>query len=274
MTNFDGTGRPYLLDVSYIGTRFNGFQSQADGEAVQDYLERALATYFRHPVKVKAASRTDQGVHAEHQIAVVETPVKFEEMRWHHALNSILPGDIGINRIQPLKRDPFDPISDAQGKAYRYRMWCGRHPNPFVKDLVWPVPTRVNWDLLAEFSQALVGEHDFTSFCNRDSDAKTRVRLIHEIYVDRRFPAVDFWIVGGGFLKQMVRIIVGTLVKMSDGTWNGLPIEAVLKGQDRLLAGPTAPARGLSLVHVFYDEIPAVATLIDQAEKGFAMAVR
>ena len=136
---------------------------------------------------------------------------------------------------------------------------------------VWEVMPRINIDLLIQAAKVLVGEHDFTSFCNSDSSAKTRVRQIFEIFIDVRGPLIEIWVVGGGFLKQMVRIIAGTLIEIATGDLPAESLPGILQARSRDAAGITAPARGLTLVEIFYDEIPPIKELIAKASRGFTM---
>lgn len=262
----------YRLDLAYIGTPFHGFQSQVTGQAVQDYLERALKTLLKHPVRVRGASRTDTGVHAEMQVATFFTHKPFSK-QWILGLNALTPRELAIKKITPL-HEPFDPIRRAKAKAYRYRLWQGKCFNPFLAPFVWEVYPPIDADLLASSAQALVGRHDFAAFCNRDSDARTTVRRILQIKVEQRGPVVDIWFLGEGFLKQMVRIMVGTLVAIARGRMPPDCLPTLLLGnQRRAAAGMTAPAQGLSLVEIFYEEVPDLKELIVKAEQGYCLAV-
>ena len=261
----------YRIDLAYIGTRYSGFQSQTDNNAIQNHVEKALATFFRHPVRIKGASRTDRGVHAEQQVLVFKTSKTFDPKLWRYALNGILPKDIAVLKINPIAAS-FNPIRHACGKAYRYRMWLGKNPHPFIRDFVWPVLPQLDVERLHNAAQYLVGFHDFTSFCNADSDAKTKTRRIFAITVQQKGPLIDFWIIGEGFLKQMVRTIVGTLYDLSlQDRLEDLP--SILAKQDRKAGGQTAPAKGLSLVAVFYDKVESVEYLTSLSEAGYSFAL-
>jgi tRNA pseudouridine38-40 synthase len=260
----------YRLDVAYIGTKFPGFQCQSGGVAIQDNIEHALSVFLRQKTKVMGASRTDTGVHAEGQVATFRTAQEFDEHTWLRALNALTDPDIGIRRVQSVPSG-FHPTYGAKGKAYRYRIWQGNCRSPFMLPFVWEVIPKINIDLLVQAAAVLVGEHDFTSFCNADSSAKTRVRQIFEIFIDSRGPLIDVWVVGNGFLKQMVRIIVGTLVEIATGKMPSDSLLGVLQAKNRGAAGITAPAQGLTLVEIFYEQIPGVSHLIEKARGGFTM---
>src|SRR5690606_25194283 len=128
------------IDLRYIGTHFQGWQSQASGDSVQDCLEKALGVILRHPVRVTGAGRTDSGVHAEHQVATFHTAEPYHEHRWIKGLNALLPSSIGISQIKSVGED-FHPIISAKGKAYRYSFWCGPSRHPVIDPFVWRLPS-------------------------------------------------------------------------------------------------------------------------------------
>ena len=261
-------GQSYRIDLSYIGTRFNGFQSQLSKNAIQDHLEKALQTFLNHEVRVRGASRTDSGVHAHQQVALFRTKVPFSP-RWLLSLNALTPPEIGIQKLYPVDQQ-FDPIFNSKGKAYRYRLWQGRCFNPFVQDFVWPIHQQIDLKLLAKEAQEFIGHHDFKAFCNKDSDAKTTTRRIFDVVCDERGPMIDIWITGEGFLKQMVRIMVGTLVAVVQGHLPPGTIRKLLDGGlERKLAGMTAPAKGLALVEVFYNDIKPIESILKNCESSF-----
>jgi len=241
----------FRLDLSYIGTEYDGWQSQVSGRAVQDVLEKALATALRQPVRIAGASRTDAGVHAMHQVATFDFPTSIDLFRLQGSLKGLLPPTIGVRRLEQV--DPkFHAIEDAIGKAYRYRFWLDTRRNPFQEPFAWSVSSPCDRSLMEKAAQDLLGEHDFTSFCAADSTAKTKIRLIHDIKWEHDGPICDLWIVGQGFLKQMVRVIAGTLLQIGAGRRPADSIPDILAAKDRIEAGITAPARGLTLMRIFY----------------------
>lgn len=263
----------YRIDLAYIGTIYQGWQSQANGQGVQDRVEHALSIMLRQGVRVTGAARTDSGVHAENQVVTFETELPFEQKRWLASLNGLLPRDIGVKAVYPAKLD-FHPVYSAKAKAYRYRLWLGVERNPFVKDFCWQINSDLDVRLMKEEAKLLVGRHDFTSFCAKDSSAKTRDRTIFAIEFEcKRERLVDIWVLGDGFLKQMVRTIVGTLVEVGRGKIKPGEIEHILKQRDRTLAGDTAPPQGLCLIDTFYEDIPQVGELIALAEGGFSFDI-
>ena len=261
-------GQAYRIDLSYIGTPFSGFQSQLSKNGIQDHLEKALRTFLNHDVRVRGASRTDSGVHAHHQVALFRTKVPYSP-RWLLSLNALTPPEIGIQKLFPVEQ-LFDPIFDSKGKAYRYRLWQGRCFNPFTHSFVWPIHQAIDLKLLANEAQDFIGLHDFNAFCNKDSDAKTTTRRIYDVVCDQRGPMIDIWITGEGFLKQMVRIMVGTLVAVVQGHLPPGSIRNLLaSGSERKLAGMTAPAKGLALVEVFYNNVKTLDEIISKSESNF-----
>jgi tRNA pseudouridine38-40 synthase len=254
------------MDLAYIGTHFTGFQSQSNQNAIQDHLEKALAKMLGHRLRIRGASRTDSGVHAEHQVAVFRTAKPYRAT-WLSGINAHLPDDIRVFALQEV--DPeFHPIIDARAKAYRYRLWQGKCFDPFSRPFVWSVHHDIDWDLFAAEAGDIIGRHDFAGFRNVGASSSTTVRTIFAAELHRHGPVQDFWLQGDGFLKQMVRIIVGTLVAVARGKLPRGTMREILQSGDRTKAGLTAPPEGLSLVRIFYDEIPPIASLVEEARRG------
>lgn len=262
----------YRLDLRYIGSPFQGWQSQSNGSGIQDFVEKALATILRHPTRVVGASRTDSGVHAEHQVATFRTSVAFDELRWLKSLNGILPAEIGVTSVKPVSSE-FHPIYSAKGKAYRYRLWQGATRHPMVTPYVWTLHRDLDRDAMRKAALYLVGTHDFTSFCALDSSAKTRVRQVLEISISDHGPLVDIWVVGKGFLKQMIRIMVGTLVEIGMGKRPPEDMGQIVLAKNREDAGITAPANGLTLIEIFYGDVVTSEILKSRMGSSFNLNV-
>ena len=260
----------YRIDLQYNGAPFHGWQSQPSKKGVQDHLESALAVMLKHPVQVIGASRTDTGVHAEHQVAIFRTPMSFDPARWLRSLYGLLPESIGVSSIQQVPRG-FHPAHDSIGKAYRYRLWFGPARSPLVAPYVWQILAECDIGKMRLAAQAFIGTHDFTSFCAADSSAKNKVRTIVELQVREQGPLVDIWMSGHGFLKQMIRIMIGTLVDIGIGRLPAATIEDLFAAGDRRRASRAAPAQGLSLVEIFYDTMPPLAVLQARIKEGFAL---
>lgn len=266
----------YKMEIAYKGLGFQGWQSQPAGNSVQDHIERALTKVLGHEIKVTGASRTDSGVHAEQQVASFQTSVDFELGKLQRSINALIPQEIRLLSINKQEND-FHPIRSAKAKVYRYRLWLGPVVHPFVADFVWQirVPMDTEWkaDAFLDASRYFIGFHDFKSFAATDLSAKTTERRIYEVLIDDQWPLVDIYIVGQGFLKQMVRTMVGTLVDVGLQKRQPNDISKILEMKDRRAAGKTAPAHGLSLVKIFYDSVLSVSDVFSERESSFSFMI-
>ncbi|MES2746588.1 MAG: tRNA pseudouridine(38-40) synthase TruA, partial [Bdellovibrionota bacterium] len=248
----------YRIDLNYIGTPFYGWQSQPHGNTVQDQIEKALATILREKVRISGASRTDTGVHAEHQVATFRLPRELDLRKTMRSLEALIPEAIGITGLT-LAEPGFHPIQSAHAKLYRYRFWLGRGSNAFTRRYTWAIPYDLNLDAMKEASRAFAGRHNFKSLAAMDGSAKTFERTILDIqWAHKGENLVEIYLLGEGFLKQMVRNLVGTLVEVGQGKRTPGEMALILAAQDRTKAGMTAPANGLSLVEIHYEEATRV----------------
>lgn len=261
----------YRFEVAYDGRGYSGWQSQASGKTIQDELERAFSIATRDDIKVQGASRTDAGVHSEGQTAIVALSESLDLVKTEVSVNALLPVAVKISPIV-LAKPGFHPIVHSLGKAYRYRIFLGKKPSPFLNPYCWAVRDSLDIEKLAQALQVVVGKHNFRSFCAADSSVKSYERTIFEVVLVQSGPLVDIWISGDGFLKQMVRSLVGTAAQIALGTLAN-SMEAILDSQDRKCAGVTAPAQGLSLVKIFYDSQIAISDLIAEARSGFTLSL-
>lgn len=258
----------FLLELSYCGDGLYGFQSQPGGNTVQDHLEAALATFLRHPVRIMGSSRTDSGVHARQQFAVFRTDVTFEPTKLVLALHALMPAAIGVRSVVPVA-ESFHPIRDAKAKLYSYKLWTSPFRDALIYPRCWWVKAPISIEDMRQASGCLVGRHDFASFCSADSSAKTTVRRLYDIRIRQEGHIVEVWVLGEGFLKQMVRAIVGTLVtvaKVGNPHAGSRPSEmaGILEARDRSAAGVTAPGRGLTLERVFFQPVTMISdSLLD-----------
>ncbi len=259
---------PYRIDLKYNGQSFQGWQSQIDGSGVQDHLQKALSICLRHDVKVIGASRTDTGVHALHQVALFRSSVTFDARKWIKSLNGLLPQSIGIEDIQVADQH-FHPIASSSEKIYRYLVSSSIKRNPFLTEFSWEIHQSFDRERLKRELSALVGTHDFSSFCAADSGAKTRTRTLHEICVFEHGDLIEIWFRGEGFLKQMIRIVVGTALHLVMGKLDHKSMSEVLAAKDRTKAGITAPGQGLTLMRISYNE----RCTIDEIRKKSAMGL-
>jgi tRNA pseudouridine38-40 synthase len=244
--------RHIRLVVEYDGTTLCGWQRQATGPTVQGHIEAALAKLLTHQVSVVGASRTDAGVHARGQVASFRTerPIPLHGIR--RGLNSMLPDAIAIREVTEVG-DDFHPRFSATGKHYRYSIWNVFDRSP-LHARAWHEPEPIDEALMREAATALVGRHDFAAFRAAGCSAKTTVRHLESIEVTRDpdgLVIVD--VRGNAFLRNMVRILVGTLAEVGTGDRPVAQVAEILAAGDRTRAGITAPARGLELIEVRYD---------------------
>lgn len=238
--------------MAYRGTDFTGWQSQADGSGIQDHIEKTFSTFLRHPIKLIGSSRTDSGVHAAHQVAAFESDEVFDEARWLHSFRSIASKDIGLKSIEPVA-PTFHPIRSAVAKTYCYRVWRHKGADPFLADYVWRIVSDLDLQLMRDELRGLIGTHDFSAFCAADSGAKTRVRTIIDAEIRINGAVWEIWILGTGFLKQMVRLIVGTLVQAAAGKVEAGIVVKMLSERQKSFSALTAPAAGLMLMGIDFD---------------------
>ena len=240
--------------ISYDGTGFSGYQVQPGKRTVQGELEKALEKMNKGTsIRVSASGRTDAGVHARGQVIHFDTTLEIEPARWHTALNSLLPVDIAVLSVDTAKPD-FHARFDAVGKEYRYFLLPSKHRDPFQRNYAYQFQYELNFDAMREASKQLLGTHDFTSFCSAKTEVEDRVRTLKEIDFYEDNGLLVFRFVGDGFLYNMVRILVGTLLEVGTGRRAADSMLQLLADQDRTLSGKTAPGHGLYLWKVFYDE--------------------
>ena len=253
--------RTLKLTISYAGTRLVGWQRQAAGVSVQGLLEDALERFEGAPVAVHGAGRTDAGVHALGQVASVRITSPHPLDAVARGLNACLPPDVRVIGIQEVAAD-FHARFSARSKAYRYQLQTAAVVSPFDRAYVWHVPEALDVEAMRAAAHALIGTHDFSAFRSTGSDTKGSVRTITRSAIgeravaswqDEAVPLLVYDVIGSGFLRHMVRAIVGTLVEVGRGQRPEASIAALLEGGSRSEAGITAPPQGLFLVRVVYD---------------------
>jgi tRNA pseudouridine38-40 synthase len=240
--------RNVKLLVMYDGSPFFGFSKSGTQPTIASFLKKALEQLLGHPVMIEGASRTDRGVHALGQVANFFTPKPLPSLR---ALNGLLPQEIRVLDLSEMPLN-FHPTLDARKKTYLYRLSIGSVQLPFDRAIAWHVPSPLSLEAMKEGASLLIGEHDFSSFCNqKGANNCHKIRKIDTIsLVQPDLFHLNIEIEGPSFLYKMVRNIVGTLVEVGKGR---LSMETVLKAQNRNAAGMTAPAHGLALKKVWYD---------------------
>jgi len=245
----------FKIVLAYDGTDFVGWQRQANGTSIQGVLEDALRNLDQRDVAVAGAGRTDAGVHALGQVAAFSLARALSADAVVRALNAHLPDAIRVLSAEEVAPE-FHPRFGARTKAYRYRIWNGDVISPFERRYAWHVSGALDVEAMAAAADSLVGAHDFAAFQASGASTSTTGRVVFSSLVTRlsnHEPLVLYDVTGGGFLRYMVRIIVGTLVEIGRGrrpvAWMG----DVLASRDRARAGPTAPPDGLFLVGVEYE---------------------
>ena len=265
--------RTLKLTIAYDGSAYAGWQRQANALSIQAVIEDEIAAIVGAHHPLNAAGRTDAGVHAAAQVAsiTIDHPIPCDELL--RALNARLKGgEIRIRAIEEMP-DRWDARIYAKGKTYRYAIWNGAAPSPFIRHVVWHVPQPLDLDRMTRAVPALIGEHDFVAFQGRGSDVLTTVRCIQSaalvemnIHTDQPIavspieagaPGSDgrllkFEITGTGFLRHMVRSIAGTLVDIGRGKLHPEDMAAIIDAGDRSRTGQTAPPQGLMLWKVDY----------------------
>lgn len=246
--------RNLKLTLQYDGTNYVGWQRQDSGMSIQQLLEDALAPIEGRRVTVHGAGRTDAGVHALAQVATVALAAAIDPATLARALNAELLKDVRVLSVQEVEPH-FHARFSATGKVYEYRIVNAPFVSPFIQRYVWHVPPPLAIDAMREAAKALVGAHDFAAFQGSGAVVASTERTVRSIVWEDGggydLPLV-MRIEGDGFLRHMVRNIVGTLVEIGIGRWPVGRAAEILASRDRTRAGPTAPAQGLFLVRVDY----------------------
>ena len=240
------------LGVSYRGTRYQGWQSQAGGQTVQDHLEAALSTFVGTPVSTICAGRTDAGVHAFNQVVHLDSPVERDAFAWLRGCNRYLPGDIALQWCRAVPAD-FHARYLARGRRYRYLLLAGPVRPALESGSVGWVFRPIDGGLMREAAAHLIGEHDFTSFRASECQARSPVKTLRTIAITQQGAYWRFDVDGSAFLHHMVRNIMGCLVAVGTGRQQPGWLAEVLAARDRDAAAPTFPADGLYFVGPYYD---------------------
>lgn len=243
--------RNIRLDLCYDGSRYRGWQRLSTTDnTIQGKLETALSRILGENVEVSGSGRTDAGVHARGQVASFhcQNPMPCEEML--RQLRKYLPEDIGVSACRQVS-DRFHARLNAREKTYRYRIWNSQSPCVFERKFVAVVPEHLNLEAMKLAAGHFLGEHDFSAFCTNAKMKKSTVRFIRSLDVQRTGEEVVITVTGNGFLQNMVRIIVGTLIEVGMGTRSPDAIPGLF-GEKREKSGFLAPAQGLCLMEVFY----------------------
>ena len=269
-----------MLTVAFDGTNYSGWQIQPNKETIEGVLNRELSRLLNEEIKVVGASRTDSGVHAEGAVCVFDTESKIPGDKFSYAINQKLPEDIRIRNSKEVDIT-FHPRRVNSRKTYRYRIRHDEFPNPLDARYSYHVYTKLDIEAMRRACEFIKGKHDFKSFCSVHTDVDTTVRTVYDVHIDVtpdkkllqmsglmksagesgamrsggesaagriRSEIIDIYVTGNGFLYNMVRIIAGTLIEVGQGKIKPEEIPAIIEACDREKAGPTAPAKGLTLI--------------------------
>ncbi len=239
------------LTVAYDGTNYCGWQVQPNGITIEEVLNRAIQKLTGENILVIGASRTDSGVHALGNVAVFDTETTIPPEKLAMALNQRLPDDIVIVKSEEVPAD-FHPRYCDCSKTYEYHIINTRIPDPTRRLTNYFVSYELSIEKMRQAAAYLVGEHDFVSFCNVRTDVENTVRTITGLEILTNGDEITIRITGNGFLYNMVRIIVGTLIRVGRGFYEPEKVKEILEAKDRKAAGVTAPAHGLVLVKIDY----------------------
>ena len=247
--------RSYRMTLAYDGTAYRGWQVQPGEVTVQGTVESALQRIVGQRVRVVASGRTDSGVHAQGQVVSFRCNTRLEPATLCRALDANTPMDICVKQVLAAPTG-FHAIRDAVSKRYRYVIQDGPNRDLFVRDYCWYIPQSLDLPTMRQAAACLVGRHDFTSFEAAGAPRRTSVRTVSALRVERTSLEATHGIIieieADGFLYNMVRNIVGSLVLVGRGRQSVEWMAAILAATDRTRAGPTAPARGLTLIDVRY----------------------
>lgn len=243
----------FRFTLEYDGSDFEGWQSQPDGHrTVQDTLEAAILQVTGKSVRLQAAGRTDTGVHAEGQVASAEIETELAPSVLRRALNAVLPPDVAVLECEAASPE-FHARFAACGKIYRYTVWNGTLRSPRRRRHSYAFPHPVDLDKMRSAACDLLGTHDFAAFAASGSSVQSTERTLRRVEIGGAPGAeIVFEFEGDGFLRYMVRNLVGTLLEIGQGRRPTSEMRRLLEAKDRTLAGPTAPALGLVLHKVFY----------------------
>ncbi len=251
--------RNIKLTISYLGTNYCGWQTQKPAEvrskkhlpSIQETIEQALSNILQEEIRVTGSGRTDAGVHSLGQTANFQTKTRMKGNNIQKALNSILPRDIIITKVQETD-ESFHARYSAKSKLYSYTILNQQFPDIFLDNRVYHIPYKLSIQAMRKAGKYLRGRHDFSAFQGRGSKGKQAIRTVKSLKISKNSNSFTIDISADGFLHNMVRRIVGLLVEAGRGKIKPERVGEILESKDRALGGPTAPAKGLCLIHVDY----------------------
>ncbi len=240
-----------LLTIKYDGTNYHGWQVQKNAITVQEVLQNAIEKVFLSRLDVKGCSRTDTGVHANMYCVSFDTDTTIENESIIRALNTYLPKDVAVVDCKEVDLE-FHPRYNCKSKEYIYKLYNGKIRNPFLNNYAFQYRYPIDAEYLNNEAKAFIGKHDYCGFCSIKSDVEDTRRNVYSFDVWREGDMVYFKVSADGFLYNMVRIMVGTLLFVSEGKIKKGELSDVINSKDRKRAGKTAPPQGLYLNRVNY----------------------
>ena len=243
----------YKATVSYDGSNYHGWQSQQQDVTIQDTIQEVLSMIHKHPVKIVGSGRTDAGVHALKQVFHFDSELNISVDKWPLAMNSLLPKDIYIMKVESVK-STFHARFDAIGKKYCYYLNMGDY-DPFMKNHVYQLGLSLNLKKMRQAADIFIGKHDFSSFCqNSFAEIPDQTRDIYGISITNVNDILCFEFVGDGFMRYMVRMLVQTLIEVGKGRLTLNSVFNMLEAHNKTVCPYNAKAEGLYLVEVYYPE--------------------
>jgi tRNA pseudouridine38-40 synthase len=239
------------LTIAFKGTCYHGFERQKNAVGVQNIIEETLFRILGEKISVDGCSRTDKGVHAREFVLSFATENTIPDNRIITGMNHFLPPDIAVKDAETVP-DDFHARYSCIGKEYEYLIYNSRNRNPFYENSALLYGVKINEKILQEAVLPLIGEHDFRSFCGQNGIRENTIRTIEDIKIKRDGDLISIIVSGDGFLYNMIRIIVGTLLEINEGKRAPDCMNEILAALDRKAAGRTAAAEGLYLNRVFY----------------------
>jgi len=252
--------RNIKLEIEYDGTNYNGWQVQNGPQStghgpqkrtIQQTIEKALRKILQEEIKLICAGRTDAGVHASSQIANFKTDSKITLLKLHEGLNALLPEDVAVAKVKVMP-DTFHSRFSAKSKIYRYVIFNGKHRRAILRNYAYFLRYPLDVNLMRKEAKGLLGRHDFSAFRGSCGKHKNPLKTVKDIEITKKGAFLYIDIEADGFLYNMVRNIAGTLIEIGRGRFSKHSLKKILLSKDRNLAGPTAPAKGLTLMKVTY----------------------
>lgn len=243
--------RNIMLKIEYDGTNFCGWQKQPKGRTVENELQKAIEAIVKEDIKLIGCSRTDAGVHAKEYVVTFRTKSSIPDIKFKDAVNTKLPNDIVIIKSEEVQGD-FHPRYHTKGKTYCYTILNTLIPKAIGRNYCYHVKKDLDLDKINEACKYFIGTHDFKAFRSLGGSVKTTIRTIWNIQIDRNGNEIKIYVSGDGFLYNMVRIIVGTLIMVGKNKIQPSDIDNIIQEGDRKKAGECVPAQGLCLEKIFY----------------------